>query len=207
MFAYSLGSYLNYIRGDDDAVDAVDREFMDKLKQERDSMEDRARGLEGIARDLDLKLEGLKNEPSAKEVLEKERSMLEEDVKKFHAMIEQLNGHIVTVERVLKDKERELEVKVEEKKRICNENEELKKTVEEQAFNARDAERMKRELQVVERDIGEAEVARNAWEEKCWDVEADIGHKFKELEALLNECNQAIKRFCSIFEPSYFAFI
>ena len=53
-----------------------------------------------------------------------------------------------------------------------------------QTFNARDAERMKRELQAVERDITEAEVARNGWEEKSWDLDTTIGHKFKELEAL-----------------------
>ena len=64
-----------------------------------------------------------------------------------------------------------------------------------QTFNARDAERMKRELQAVERDITEAEVARNGWEEKSWDVDTTIGHKFKELEALSIECNQALRRF------------
>ncbi|KAJ9691411.1 hypothetical protein PVL29_013558 [Vitis rotundifolia] len=53
---------------------------------------------------------------------------------------------------------------------------------------------MKRELQAVERDITEAEVARNGWEEKSWDLDTTIGHKFKELEALSIECNQALRR-------------
>jgi kinetochore protein NDC80 len=67
--------------------------------------------------------------------------------------------------------------------------------VEEQSFNPRDAERMKRELQVVDRDIVEAEASRNAWEEKMWDLDATIAHKFKEIEALAMECNQATRRF------------
>nr|GEV88707.1 hypothetical protein [Tanacetum cinerariifolium] len=91
-------------------------------------------------------------------------------------------------------KEKQLAVKVEERNMICAENEELKKKVEEQGFNMRDAERMKRELQAVERDIGEAEIERNKWEEKCWDLNAVIGTKWKELEALQLECNQAIRR-------------
>lgn len=120
--------------------------------------------------------------------------MLEEDVKKFHAMIQQFEGHIVTVEKVLEEKEKELAAKVQEKERICEENEELKKRVEMQGINSRDAERMKRELQAVERDIGDAEMARNTLEEKSWDLDATIGCKFKELEALSIECNQASKR-------------
>ena len=100
-------------------------------------------------------------------------------------------------------------MKVEENNKICEENEELKKRVELQTFNARDAERMKRELQAVERDIMEAEVARNGWEEKSWDLDTMIGHKFKELEALSIECNQALRRFsfpyslCLAFIPLY----
>ena len=50
----------------------------------------------------------------------------------------------------------------------------------------------------VEEDDGVAgEIARNSWEEKSRDLDATIGHKFKELKALLIECNQRIKRFCS----------
>lgn len=50
-----------------------------------------------------------------------------------------------------------------------------------QTFNARDIERMKREMQAVERDISEAEIARNSWEDKSWDLDSTIGQKFKEL--------------------------
>ncbi|KAL7227841.1 hypothetical protein ACSBR1_022674 [Camellia fascicularis] len=194
MFIYTMNSYLHFIRGDDDSMEMLDREFMEKLQYERESVEESLKLVEANVRELEAKLESLRTEPSAKELLEKEKCVLEEDVKKFHSMIEQLNGHITTVEKVLEEKEKELEVKVGENKKICEENEELKKRVDLQGINARDAERMKRELQAVERDIGEAEVARNTWEEKCWDLDATIGHKFKELEALSIECNQAIKR-------------
>lgn len=194
MFIYTMNSYLHFIRGDDDSMEMLDREFMEKLQYERESVEESLKLVEANVRELEAKLESLRTEPSAKELLEKEKCVLEEDVKKFHSMIEQLNGHITTVEKVLEEKEKELEAKVGENKKICEENEELKKRVDLQGINARDAERMKRELQAVERDIGEAEVARNTWEEKCWDLDATIGHKFKELEALSIECNQAIKR-------------
>ncbi|KAK9279424.1 hypothetical protein L1049_013103 [Liquidambar formosana] len=161
MFVYALDSYLHYIRGDDDSVDALDREFMENLDQERDSHADSVKLLGKEVGELEAKLEDLR---------------------------------IAAVEKVLEEKEKELDAKVEEKRRICEESEDSKKRVELQAFNATDVERMKRELQAVERDIEGAEVTRNAWEEKSWKLDTMIGHKFKELEALSIECNQAIRR-------------
>ncbi|WKA00167.1 hypothetical protein VitviT2T_018552 [Vitis vinifera] len=175
-------------------MEAVDREFMGKLERERDAVAKGVKALEKEVAEREGRLEELRSGPSAKEVVEKERGVLEEDVKKFHAIIAEFSGRIASVEKILDEKEKELGVKVEENNRICEENEELKKRVELQTFNARDAERMKRELQAVERDITEAEVARNGWEEKSWDVDTTIGHKFKELEALSIECNQALRR-------------
>ncbi|WKA00185.1 hypothetical protein VitviT2T_018569 [Vitis vinifera] len=193
-FVYALDSYLHYIRGDDDGMEAVDREFMGKLEKERDAVAEGVKALEKEVAEREGRLEELRSGPSAKEVVEKVRGVLEEDVKKFHAIIAEFSGRIASVEKILEEKEKELGVKVEENNRICEENEELKKRVELQTFNARDAERMKRELQAVERDITEAEVARNGWEEKSWDLDTTIGHKFKELEALSIECNQALRR-------------
>ncbi|KAL6998499.1 hypothetical protein U1Q18_008628 [Sarracenia purpurea var. burkii] len=191
---YAKNSYLHFIRGEDDSVDKLDLEFIEKLKQERDSIEEKVKSMNANVKDLEGKLESLRTAPSARQMLENEKTILEEDVKKFHMIIEQLNGHILTREKVLEEKERELEAKVGEINRICAENEELKKRIELQGINPRDAERMKRELQAVERDIGDAEVGRNTWEEKSWDLDATTGHKFKELEALSIEGNQAIKR-------------
>ncbi|KAI3909298.1 hypothetical protein MKW98_025940 [Papaver atlanticum] len=79
-------------------------------------------------------------------------------------------------------------------RRICEENEELKKTIDAQTANMRDADRMKRELQAVERDIAEAEEAKSMWEEKSWDLDSKISHTFKELVNLYFECNQATRR-------------
>lgn len=83
---------------------------------------------------------------------------------------------------------------MEEHKRICDENEDLKRKIEEQGFNMRDAERMKRELQAVERNVEESEAGRIGWEEKIWDLDSEIGHNFKELERLVMECNQTLRR-------------
>ncbi|XP_065872665.1 kinetochore protein NDC80 homolog [Euphorbia lathyris] len=194
MLVYAFESYLNYIRGDDDSVDALDREFMVKLEKERDSVLESVKLLEANFNELGAKAEALKAGPTQREKLEYQRSLLEEDLRKFHAIIAHHNQGIEAVEKVLEEKRKQLETKVEEKKRIDQENDDLKKRVDEQSFNARDADRMKRELQAVERDIEEAETARNAWEEKTWNLDADIGIKFKELEALAMECNQAVRR-------------
>lgn len=194
MFMYALDSYLNYIRGNDDSVLELDNEFMGKLGKERESVLENVRVLEASLKETEAKAETLRAGPTERERLEKERSVLEEDVKKFHAMIGEFSQGIEVLEKGLEEKRKEMETKVEEKKKLDEENDELKKRVEEQSFNPRDAERMKRELQVVDRDIVEAEASRNAWEEKMWDLDATIAHKFKEIEALAMECNQATRR-------------
>ncbi|KAL8222722.1 hypothetical protein R6Q57_020121 [Mikania cordata] len=191
MLAYNLNCYLHFIRGDDDAVEREDEDFIRKLQQEKSMLLENVNTLSANATDLEKKLELMKSEKEAKEA---EKSVLEKDVEKFNAIIEKLQESEGAVEKQMGDKEKELRIKMEERSRICDENEELKKKVEDQAINMRDAERMKRELQSVERDIGDAEIERNKWEEKCWDLNAVIGTKFKELEALQTECNQAIRR-------------
>ena len=45
-FVYALDSYLHYIRGDDDGMEAVDREFMGKLEKERDAVAEGVKALE-----------------------------------------------------------------------------------------------------------------------------------------------------------------
>lgn len=211
MFQYTMNSYLYFIRGDDESVDALDQEYMKKLTNGKEEMIQILKGLEGNVKELEGQLEGLKSGPTEREVLEKEKNMLEEDVKKFHSMIEQLDGHLVTVQKVLEEKERELETKITETKRVKEENEELRRRIEEQGINARDAERMKKELMAVDRDIMEAEVARNGWEEKVWDLDSEIGHKLKELEELIIECNQAIRRlflpYCTITVIHIYCFV
>ncbi|KAL3515596.1 hypothetical protein ACH5RR_022498 [Cinchona calisaya] len=194
MLQYTANSYLYYIRGDDEAVEALDDEYMSKLATNREEIVQDLKGLEENVSESEKKLELLKTEPSQREVLEKEKSMLEEDVKKFHAMIDQLDGHMVTVAKVLEEKEKLLDTKVSETKRIKEENEELKRRIEEQGINALDAERMKKELMAVEQDISKTEVSRNEWEEKAWDLNSEIGNKLQELEEQMIECNQAIRR-------------
>ncbi|KDP43624.1 hypothetical protein JCGZ_16911 [Jatropha curcas] len=194
MHVYTLDSYLNFINGHDEAVEELDREFMEKLERERDSVLESVKNLEANFNELSTKAEELRTGPTEREKLEKQRSVLEEDVNKFNVMIADFNQRMKAMENLVEEKRKELEAKVEEKKRIDEENEELKKRVDDQSFNARDAERMKRELQAVENGIGEAEASRNSWEEKIWDLDAAIGHELKELESLAMECNQAVKR-------------
>ncbi|CAN1164583.1 Kinetochore protein NDC80 homolog [Linum perenne] len=194
ILVYSSDSYLNYIRGDDESVEALDREFIEKLENDRNGVSESVNVLRTTVDELAAKAEALKSRPTEREKLEKEKGVLKEDVTKFHAIIEEFNQSIKARLKVLEEKSNALQTKVEEKKRIDVENEELKKQVENQSFNARDAERMKRELQAVERDIGESETARNVCEEKIWDLDSTIAHKLKELEALSMSCNQEAKR-------------
>ncbi|XP_045804577.1 kinetochore protein NDC80 homolog [Trifolium pratense] len=194
LFQYTLNNYLNFIHGDDDAILYLDEQMREKILTQKSVAEKNLDDVEQTAVDLEAELERLRTAPSQKELLEKEKGVLEGDVNKFHKIIEEFGSRIEQLERVLVEKEKQLEAKLVESEKICEENEELKKKVELQTFNIRDVERMKKELQAAERDAGEAELARNAWEEKCWEVDSTIAHKIKDLEALLIDCNQAFKR-------------
>ncbi|XP_049409779.1 kinetochore protein NDC80 homolog [Solanum stenotomum] len=192
--SYTIESYLHYFRGKDEQVDELDRQFMQELEQHKERLVENVNVLEENVKAQEEKLEAMKTGPSERETLEKEKSALEEDVKKFQAIIEQLEGHIVKMDKMVEEKEKGLETKVTEKESICAENEELKKRVEEQGINSRDADRMKRELHALERDIGDIENQRIEWEEKAWDLDSAIGNMYKKLEELMIECNQSIRR-------------
>ncbi|KAK4739685.1 hypothetical protein R3W88_003382 [Solanum pinnatisectum] len=139
--SYAIESYLHYLRGKDD------QRLIENVNV-----------MEGNEKTQEEKLEAMKKGPLKKNVLENEKSALEEDVKKFHAMIEQLEGHLMVMEKLLEEKEKGLETKVADKEMICAENEE-------------DAKRMKREVQALEMDIKNQ---RNGWEEKAWDLDSAV---------------------------------
>ncbi|XP_052112053.1 kinetochore protein NDC80 homolog [Arachis duranensis] len=120
--------------------------------------------------------------------------MLEDDVKKFNLLIEDVGRKIEEMVKVLAEKEKVLEAKERENHRVCEENRELRRMVEAQPVNARDVERMKRELQALEREIEVGELARNVWEDKSQELENSLSHEFKDLEALALDCNQELRR-------------
>ncbi|XP_047341937.1 kinetochore protein NDC80 homolog [Impatiens glandulifera] len=187
-------SYKHFLQGDDEAAEMVDREFIDKLVLDKDAVQEGVNLAEENVKSLEAKLESLRSEPSLIELREREMRSLEEDYGKFQVIVDQYNGHKVSLEKSCEDKEKKLETKVMETVKVCEENEELRKKIEIQGINARDAERMKKELQAVERDIAEEETARNSWEEKAWELDSSISQKLKELETLLMDGNQALKR-------------
>ncbi|CAL0309545.1 unnamed protein product [Lupinus luteus] len=191
---YTVNSYIRFINGDDDAVDELDHNVRADLVHQREIAEEKVKAAMDEVKRLEAELERMRTEPSRKEALEKEKVLLEDDVNKFYKIIEEFTSRIEQTEKVILEKGKEVDAKMEENGRISEENEEIRRRVESQTFNARDVERMRRELQAVERDIGEAELARNAWEDKSWDLDTSLGHKFKDLEALAMDCNQSLKR-------------
>ncbi|KAK9134841.1 hypothetical protein Syun_014171 [Stephania yunnanensis] len=194
IMVYSLKTYSHFITGDDAGDAALQEEFEGKLGEQMEEARDKVEGSEREVVELQGCIGRMRVEPSAKEVLEKEKRVLENDLLKFRSLIEELERGIEVMEKGLAEKERELEAKERDNRRTCEENEELRRKADAQTVNLRDAERMKRELMALERDISEAEIGRNAWEEKSWDVDTTLAHKFKELQTRCIECNQAIRR-------------
>lgn len=187
-------SYSLFISGEDDAVEDLDEEYLGKAQHQVANTAAAIDALDKEAMDLESKLQALRAEPSKKEALEREKGMLVEDVKKFQAVVDTWGGKVAAMEASLGQWEKELETKEKENKRLCEENHELQERISTQCVNVRDVERMKREMQVVEREIADAEGARNALEEKAWELEAAISRKLNEIELLLEKCNTAVKK-------------
>ncbi|URD93083.1 HEC/Ndc80p family [Musa troglodytarum] len=187
-------SYSLFISGEDDAVEELDEEYLGKAQHQAANTAAAIDALEKQATELEAKLQALQAEPSKKEALEREKGMLVEDVKKFQAVVDSWGGKVAAMESALGEWEKELEAKEKEGKRLCEENEELQRRIDTQAVNVRDVERMKREMQAVERDIADAEIGRNALEEKAWELEETVSRKIDETEVLLERCNQAVRR-------------
>ncbi|VFQ77101.1 unnamed protein product [Cuscuta campestris] len=194
MFRYFLETYMHFIRADDDEVEKLDNRIKQEVVDERQRIVEETKALERTAQELEEKLEVMKVGPSEVEVLKAERTALEGVMKKSRDMLEKLEEHKAARSAILEEKEKCLEVKIAEKERIFVENESLKRRVEEQGINARDAERMKWDLQALEGSIAEIEDARNKWEDKGWEVDSMIGHDYKKLEQLMIEANQAMRR-------------
>ncbi|KAL2897976.1 Kinetochore protein NDC80-like protein [Bienertia sinuspersici] len=191
---YAVKSYLPYMRGDDETVELLDSEFSGKMEMEKELLANSLKSLDEETQKLESELEGLKTKPSERELFESQRKDLESDLVKFQEYIGQLRDSHSITEKALEEQQKALAAKVEEIRQIREENEELKKKAESQGFNMRDAERMRRELQAVDREISEAETSRSSWEEKISDLDEALRQKRKELEALSIECNQALRR-------------
>ncbi|XP_078429722.1 kinetochore protein NDC80 homolog [Wolffia australiana] len=191
---YLFHSYDLFMAGEDDAVDALDSE---QLRLTRELVAGLAAAEAALAREaaeLERAAEAARSGPSPREAAERERGLLRDDMNKFDVMIESWREKLRAAEKLARDKEAGLEAKIAESRRISEENEELRAKVAAQVMNVRDAERMEKELRAVERDVAEAEIGRNVLEEKSWELDADKDRKFKELESLVEQANQAIRR-------------
>lgn len=182
------------MEGDDDAVEALDQEQLRQTEEHVAKLMATVESLEKEASDLEKRAEAIRSGPSPRETTEKERALLKDDIKKFDVMIESWKEKLQSAEKLLGEKEEGLDAKIRENQRISEENEELRKRIGSQVMNVRDAERMKKELQAMERDVAEAEIGRNVLEEKSWELDADTDRKLKELESLVELANHTIKK-------------
>ncbi|KAL4192988.1 hypothetical protein AMTRI_Chr06g174650 [Amborella trichopoda] len=171
LLVYIALSYDHFMKGDEVAVNALDKEYLRKVEQESVS----AMAL-------------------VREQLEREKASFRGDVNKFETYVESYLEKIAALEKGIEERREKLREVEGESRRVREENEGLRRDVESQAMSVRDVEQMRRELQAVERDIAEAELARGSWEDKVWDMEKEIEKVVKEMIGLVGDCNEAIER-------------
>uniref|UniRef100_A0A0A9D823 Kinetochore protein NDC80 n=1 Tax=Arundo donax TaxID=35708 RepID=A0A0A9D823_ARUDO len=194
LMLYTTQGYSHFISGDDDAVAALDDEYVSKAREHAEEQVEAFRALEKEAQELEAKVNKLTSGPSRREALEAEKETFTTDIHKFEAVVKTWSSKINEKEEDLVALEKELEAKVMDRERVAAENQDLLKKVEAQVVNVRDADRMQREMQTVARDIAKSESGKAALEEKGWELEAAMVTKLEELEGLAEQCNQVLKR-------------
>ncbi|KAL5075551.1 hypothetical protein RYX36_014535 [Vicia faba] len=101
VFQYSLNAYLNFIRGDDEAISELDHEIRTRILREKSNADNTLAAAEQKVSELEAQLEGLRSAPSQKDLLDKEKEMLQGDVIKFHKIIDEFGLRIESKERDL----------------------------------------------------------------------------------------------------------
>lgn len=191
---YITNSYSLFISGDDDSVASLDEEYSSKARAHAQAAVEASQALEKEALDLESKRTKLTSGPSRLEALQAEKEALTADVEKFEAVVKSWTVKIQEKEESSVHLEKELEAKLMDQQRIAAENEELMKKVDAQVVNVRDVDRMQREIQSVERDNVKLENGNATLEEKGWELEAAVVGKLEEIEGLVEQCNQALRK-------------
>ncbi|KAJ1283577.1 hypothetical protein BS78_03G138500 [Paspalum vaginatum] len=194
LLLYNTKSYYHYLSGEDDAVDALDEEYVSKARTNGEATAAASSAFEKEAQELELEVNTLTSGPSRREALELEKEAFTADITKFEAVVKTWNTKTKDREEASADLEKELEAKVLDAQRIAAENQDLLKKLEAQAVNVRDVDRMRREMQMIEQDIANAENGKAALEEKEWELESKLVAKIEELEGLADRCNLALKK-------------
>ncbi|RLN22337.1 hypothetical protein C2845_PM07G08280 [Panicum miliaceum] len=194
LLLYTTQGYRHFLSGDDDAVEALDQEYLSQARTSGEAAVATLRAVEKEAQELEAEVNKLTSGPSRLEALEAEKEAFTADVHKFEAVVKTWKTKIDEREEALVDLEKELEAKVLDARRTAAENQDLLKKVDTQAVNVRDVERMHREMQAIERDIANAENGKAALEDKGWELDAKLVTKLEELEGLAERCNQALKK-------------
>jgi kinetochore protein NDC80 len=120
---------------------------------------------------------------------------LAEDVDKFESVVKTWSTKVSEKEDAMVNLRKEEEAKLMDAQCLAAENQDLLKKVEGQAVNVRDAERMHREMELVEHDITKLENEKATMEDKVWQLEAALVSKLEELEGIAEQCNQALKKY------------
>ncbi|CAI8594882.1 unnamed protein product [Vicia faba] len=87
--------------GDDEAISELDHEIRTRILREKSNADNTLAAAEQKVSELEAQLEGLRSAPSQKDLLDKEKEMLQGDVIKFHKIIDEFGLRIESKERDL----------------------------------------------------------------------------------------------------------
>ncbi|KAK3119409.1 hypothetical protein QOZ80_9AG0670020 [Eleusine coracana subsp. coracana] len=191
LLAYTIQGYSDFISGNDDAVAALDEEYVNKARTNCEEAIQATQALEKEAQEIEEKRIKL---TSRRETLEAQKTALAQDVNKFQSVVETWSTKVSQKEEAVANLRKELDAKAMDAQRLAAENQDLSKKVVAQAVNVRDIDRIDREIQLLENDIAKLQNESATLEDKGWELDAALVTKFEELDRIVDKCNQALKK-------------
>jgi kinetochore protein NDC80 len=127
---------------------------------------------------LDEKRNKLTSGPSRPKALEADKVTFEsEDDQKFESVVKTWSSKVSEKEDAIVNLQKGVEVTFMDAERLVAENQNLVNKVRAQTVNVRDADRMHREMQLVQLDIAKLESEKATMEDKGWELDAALVSK------------------------------
>lgn len=193
-FQYAAESYSYFLAGDDQKCQDVE----DKLAQEANEQQDAARAhieaLQQETADLKARMEQLQTGPTPLEAAQAKRADLLADKAKFLDHIAGLEARKQKVERRAQEQASDRASLREQLAACLQENEAVRQTVAEQAYDQHDVLRMNHERAKLEELLASAAAGREAHERGLSDQELHCERKLNDLDGALQVYHSAASR-------------
>ncbi|CAG9464550.1 unnamed protein product [Pedinophyceae sp. YPF-701] len=187
-FEYIAKSYTSFLSGDDDTVEALDREMEARFCQRQGDMETDLNSLKDENATLKERLRALKEAPSELAEIEARRAELRSDVGKFGEHVGKLRAAIGKEAGRIEERRADVAARERDLAELRARNAQLQASVDAQAVTTTDMARMAREREKLDAMMTQVSTARE-------NLEAELGAKTMETSEALDALEQVAAQY------------